>query len=89
MAMRSFPVVGSFVLAKAMLFKGPAFADSGEDYAACLIGHAVIALDAKQANDATSALAIANRKCPKPMASNRRVRAVKPSSIWSRKSLLR
>lgn len=48
--MRSFPVVGSFVLAKAMLFKGPAFADSGEDYAACLIGHAVIALDAKQAN---------------------------------------
>lgn len=45
----------------------PAFADVADDYAACLIGQAAVALQAQpEKKDAQAAMEIAYDKCPEP-----------------------
>lgn len=57
----------TIVLAAALLLTSQAWADTGEDYAACLIGYSVVALEKQGAHkDALAAFAVARSRCPEP-----------------------
>lgn len=54
-------------LAIALLFTTPALADVADDYAACLIGQAAVALQVQpEKKDASAAMDVAFDKCPEP-----------------------
>lgn len=51
-----------------LIAASPAFADTADDYTACLVGQAAVALQKQETftGDARAAFAVAMTKCPEP-----------------------
>lgn len=57
----------AFAFIAATLLSASAFADTADDYAACLIGYSVIALEHQgQDKDPLAAFGVARNRCPEP-----------------------
>ena len=54
------------IFAIALLGAGPALADAGDDYVACLIGRSAVALGQQAVKDANEAQYVAYSQCAEP-----------------------